>query len=715
MKNFEKKEIKTSKGITLIALVVTIIVLLVLAGISINIAMGSNGLIQRARDSKIENEKGREKEIIAFAYDSALIKKTSNGDTSFVKGIELNSELNNAEATAKNNNPIIVTFIKSNRQYNVFSNGEISYKGIKLAEDEFIQFKYEEVETESRATLLRISVEETDEEENVLSIDKLQEIEENNTTEIKNMFIDAYKNYCSRRGANSSYIETISWESLVEEASQSGITITTINEAFDFLGLTYYDYSDAYDFIIKCTPTFSKEELQNLETTNPDRLHTMFLVACSNNMALNAYYTFNTWEDVQASTVEEAFEKYGLGRIPYGYGFVAYMESADVYEFIINNNGTKGGIITCNGESKSSSKSEFIVTNNGNYEISFIGCSGKEASEIKKVTHCLYKGQEEKFSEIKESNYTLSKDGYDAVIPKGFAYGISDNIGNISKGLVITDKVENGYSVGNEFVWIPVDKDNLTVGKTNKAIATKTNGTNNYKGILYSFNELTSNAIESGSNGNREPAADDTQSYYDKGITVESMQNDYNTMISSIKKYGGFYVARYEIGKNNNEISKLGTNIVSSNTVSSITEGDSWSGLFFLAKNFYNKEGVTSEMIWGSQYDALLNFSLENPDDCNKVTESTNGNHGDNNGPTYSGVFIGNDSISNVFDLEGNYWEYTKEATGSSCSRVFRGGSSYGNSSAAYYTNNPPSGRNTAIAWQRAPYYSTRITLFINE
>ena len=95
MKNFEKKEIKTSKGITLIALVVTIIVLLVLAGISINIAMGSNGLIQRARDSKIENEKGREKEIIAFAYDSALIKKTSNGDSTAVTVEDLNIELAN--------------------------------------------------------------------------------------------------------------------------------------------------------------------------------------------------------------------------------------------------------------------------------------------------------------------------------------------------------------------------------------------------------------------------------------------------------------------------------------------------------------------------------------------------------------------------------------------------------------------------------------------
>ncbi|MBR3134415.1 MAG: hypothetical protein IKG56_03040 [Clostridia bacterium] len=130
MKNFEKKEIKTSKGITLIALVVTIIVLLVLAGISINIAMGSNGLIQRARDSKIENEKGREKEIIAFAYDSALIKKTSNGDSTAVTVEDLNIELANQGATADGSSPIKVTFTASKRQYNI-NNGIVDYAGIK--------------------------------------------------------------------------------------------------------------------------------------------------------------------------------------------------------------------------------------------------------------------------------------------------------------------------------------------------------------------------------------------------------------------------------------------------------------------------------------------------------------------------------------------------------------------------------------------------------
>lgn len=43
---------KEQKGITLIALVITIIVLLILAGVSIAMLTGNNGMLTRANDSK---------------------------------------------------------------------------------------------------------------------------------------------------------------------------------------------------------------------------------------------------------------------------------------------------------------------------------------------------------------------------------------------------------------------------------------------------------------------------------------------------------------------------------------------------------------------------------------------------------------------------------------------------------------------------------------
>ncbi len=42
------------KGITLIALVVTIVVLLILAGVSINLVIGNNGIITKAKDARLE-------------------------------------------------------------------------------------------------------------------------------------------------------------------------------------------------------------------------------------------------------------------------------------------------------------------------------------------------------------------------------------------------------------------------------------------------------------------------------------------------------------------------------------------------------------------------------------------------------------------------------------------------------------------------------------
>ena len=44
--------LKGQKGITLVALVVTIIVLIILAGVSIALVLGDNGIITKARDGR---------------------------------------------------------------------------------------------------------------------------------------------------------------------------------------------------------------------------------------------------------------------------------------------------------------------------------------------------------------------------------------------------------------------------------------------------------------------------------------------------------------------------------------------------------------------------------------------------------------------------------------------------------------------------------------
>ena len=55
-KREEKIKFRKQKGITLIALVVTIIVLIILAGVSINLVLGDNGIIEKAKEAKENTE-----------------------------------------------------------------------------------------------------------------------------------------------------------------------------------------------------------------------------------------------------------------------------------------------------------------------------------------------------------------------------------------------------------------------------------------------------------------------------------------------------------------------------------------------------------------------------------------------------------------------------------------------------------------------------------
>ena len=64
---------KEIKGITLVALVVTIVVLLILAAISINLVLGENGIIFRSRDVREKTEIAEEKEIVQFAVAEAKL------------------------------------------------------------------------------------------------------------------------------------------------------------------------------------------------------------------------------------------------------------------------------------------------------------------------------------------------------------------------------------------------------------------------------------------------------------------------------------------------------------------------------------------------------------------------------------------------------------------------------------------------------------------
>ena len=55
--------LKSKKGITLVALVVTIVVLLILAGVSINLVLGDNGIISKAQEGKTKSAEASENDL----------------------------------------------------------------------------------------------------------------------------------------------------------------------------------------------------------------------------------------------------------------------------------------------------------------------------------------------------------------------------------------------------------------------------------------------------------------------------------------------------------------------------------------------------------------------------------------------------------------------------------------------------------------------------
>ena len=91
-----KKEIKNKqeKGITLIALVVTIVVLLILAGVSISLVLNNNGVISKAKDAKnqyAEAQTNDEKQLneVSDWIDTKVGDTTGGGSASTVDGVPI--------------------------------------------------------------------------------------------------------------------------------------------------------------------------------------------------------------------------------------------------------------------------------------------------------------------------------------------------------------------------------------------------------------------------------------------------------------------------------------------------------------------------------------------------------------------------------------------------------------------------------------------------
>ena len=122
---------KRNHGITLIALVITIIVLLILAAISITMLTGDNSILKRAVDAKERTELSSLKEEAQMVMLNRVTEKTTLGSNTKTLKEDLESGISNAtvesiNATEESEGLTDVYYVSKNGQYvTVYEDGDI--------------------------------------------------------------------------------------------------------------------------------------------------------------------------------------------------------------------------------------------------------------------------------------------------------------------------------------------------------------------------------------------------------------------------------------------------------------------------------------------------------------------------------------------------------------------------------------------------------------
>ena len=279
----------------------------------------------------------------------------------------------------------------------------------------------------------------------------------------------------------------------------------------------------------------------------------------------------------------------------------------------------------------------------------------------------------------------LKEGEYIAPIPTGFEVSTVSGENRISGGLVIKEGA-------NEYVFIPCTEENYTED---------------------SFGPLT----DTDSDSNERYDSQEQLNYY-YGKNCYSYANDFTyaqdktDIETSINKYKGFYVGRYETTINNGTIgSQKGATVLTANET--LKEGTNpnnsepyyyrWYGLYKAQKDLYgNNSNVFSSMITSKEWDTIMTFTEYG--DTKRATD-TYTTKPDLSGSAYKGTADTYDLTKNIYDLAGNVWEWTLKASYTS-SRVSRGGS-------CGFGSNSASGTSICNLYSSSGFYGSRLALYI--
>ena len=354
----------------------------------------------------------------------------------------------------------------------------------------------------------------------------------------------------------------------------------------------------------------------------------------------------------------------------------------------------------------------------------------------------------------------LDASGDQVPVPNGFVGSSATGENEIDTGFVIyegeeevTDSnVQTAQTSRNQYVWVPVpdsskfygtDANGKRWGKIYK-FTTGTNPDSTFDEVTgtYAYNWSETNGVmrissTSSTSSFREPdvviGSDSTVYDMDSrlrtlGLGAETtheflmqLEKEFNKMIDSVEKYGGFYIGRYETGNLNQDVAvvqKGNTNIASVD----------WYTMYNKCKTLSDENNnIETSMIWGNQWDRTLMWLIESGaktkeeiiDDSsswgnyvNATFTYSNSSGGTSTKNSGSGTRIPTGGTeytkaNNIYDLAGNVTDWTMEANYRD-RRVLRGGvySSYG-----YY--GPASYRNDSFPTSSDIRFGCRVSLYI--
>ncbi|MCI9246836.1 MAG: hypothetical protein HFJ30_06950 [Clostridia bacterium] len=300
-------------------------------------------------------------------------------------------------------------------------------------------------------------------------------------------------------------------------------------------------------------------------------------------------------------------------------------------------------------------------------------------------------------------------------VPKGFtASEVNRNVGDkqeientVDGGFVIYQNVtendedelnkinndnvdsSNARKTRNQFVWVPYSefKDECPMFTTNSD--------GEVQGQPYRHSSTSSYPPKAGPDGSdkrMEPGSGyfNAKGKYDDGYQLsditsagikvdsiaqfdEQLKDEFMKMKESVEKYGGFYIGRYETG---------GLNTAKAKSVQG--EGDdsinkqSWFVQYQKNKEMTIGTGAASTLIWGTQWDATLNWFLKQDTEKLAFLNQKSGK-GHYTTPKDGVIPTGtneNYKVNNIYDLYGNVGEWTMQPVElvSKYSRIVRGG-----------------------------------------